>query len=211
MLHFVDHLVYAAADLEAGMREIERLLGVAAVTGGQHSGRGTRNALRALGDSVYLEIVAPDPSQPAPESGRWLGVDACVRSEMPRLTTWAAKCQDLFETQRRAVDGDLKLGPVREGRRTTPDGTLLRWELTDPEPLVSDGVVPFLIDWGASRHPAKDAPRGARLVNLRLEHPDAATITNQLRALPFGVEVHPGTAPALIAVITGPRGTVELR
>ena len=76
----IDHLVYAASDLERGMREIEALTGVSPTAGGRHPGRGTQNALIALGVDVYLEIVAPDPQQPAPTSRRWLGVDAEGRS-----------------------------------------------------------------------------------------------------------------------------------
>src|SRR5262249_11322359 len=57
----VDHLAYATPDLEKGVAEIERLLGVRATPGGQHPGRGTRNALVSLGPTSYLEIVGPDP------------------------------------------------------------------------------------------------------------------------------------------------------
>ena len=88
LLARVDHLVYAAADLDRGIEEIEKLLGVRAAIGGRHPGRGTRNALIALGPETYLEIIAPDPDQPAPASARSFGLDAVEKS---RLVTWAAK------------------------------------------------------------------------------------------------------------------------
>jgi hypothetical protein len=138
----VDHLVYATPDLERGMREIERLIGVAPTLGGQHPGRGTRNALIALGDDSYLEIVGPDEDQVAPMGGRWLGVDAVTA---PRLTTWAVRTNDIRDLRRRALECGISLGEARTGERQRADGVQLSWALTDPDPLVADGVVPFFI------------------------------------------------------------------
>lgn len=204
----IDHLVYASPGLERGIQEIARLTGVTATFGGQHPGRGTRNALLSLGTGIYLEIVAVDPDQPAPSDGRWLGADL-VRA--PRLTTWAAKGRDLTALRTRAAEQRVPLGDVRSGSRQRADGAMLRWQLTDPEPLVADGVVPFFIDWGDSPHPSATAAQGASLVEFRIEHPDLARVERMLRLLELDVPVTRAERPGLVAIIQGTHGRVELR
>jgi len=204
----VDHLVYAAPDLDCGIDEIERLTGVVATPGGRHPGRGTRNALVALGGDTYLEIIAPDPEQPPPTAPRWLGVDAVTT---PRLTTWAVKGTNLDQLRTRARDEGVMLGEVRAGERERADGVTLSWQLTDPEPLIADGVIPFFIDWGTSPHPARSAVGGVRLKEIRLEHPDIAEVRRMLRALDLDVPTVGAEYPAVVAVVEGRYGLVELR
>jgi hypothetical protein len=204
----VDHLVYATPDLNRGVAEIEKLLGVRATAGGQHPGRGTRNALVALGPMVYLEILAPDPEQPPPEEPRPFGLDGLKE---PRLVAWFVKGSDLERLRGEAVGKGVPLGEVKSGSRRRPDGVQLSWQFTDPWVPVADGVVPFLIDWGNSPHPARTAAKGATLVSLRAEHPDARGVSEMLRHLGLDLPVKQGPSPALIAVIEGPRGRVELR
>ncbi|MGH9202839.1 MAG: VOC family protein, partial [Vicinamibacterales bacterium] len=82
---------------------------------------------------------------------------------------------------------------------------------TDPRTVVSNGIVPFFIDWGKTPHPSDTAARGASLVGLRAEHPDAETVHKILSRLGLDLRVDAGPRHALIATINGPRGRVELR
>jgi Glyoxalase-like domain len=204
----VDHLVYATPDLNRGIEEIERLLGVRATPGGQHPGRGTRNALLALGPSSYLEIIAPDPEQSPPQTPRSFGIDSLKKS---RLVTWAAKGNELEQVTREAARKGVQLGEVISGSRQRPDGVALSWKFTNPRTVLADGIVPFFIDWGQSPHPARTAAGGLSLIDLRAEYPDPERVQHTLRQLGLFLPVHRGSKPALIAVINGPRGRVELR
>ena len=105
----------------------------------------------------------------------------------------------------------VPLGGLSSGSRRRADGALLSWRFTNPRTVVADGLVPFLIDWGGSPHPARAAAQGLRLVELRAEHPDPATVEPMLRALGLDLEVTKAPVPALVAVIDGPRGAVEVR
>ena len=204
----VDHLVYATPDLNRGVEEIEKLLGIRATAGGQHPGFGSRNALIALGPTTYLEIIAPDPEQPRPEKPRPFGLDGLKES---RLVAWFVSSRDLERLRGEALSKGVHLGEVRSGSRRRPDGFQLSWKFTDPSVLVADGIIPLLIDWGESPHPADTAAKGATLVSLRAEHPDVRGVREMLQHLGLDFPVNQGQSPALIAIIEGPRGRVELR
>jgi hypothetical protein len=204
----VDHLVYATPDLAAGVERAEKLLGVRAIPGGQHPGAGTRNALIGLGDQVYLEIIGPDPDQPKPPRARRFGIDEL---ESPRLVTWAAKGSDLDRLVAESRRQGLDLGQVQAGSRKRPDGVMLAWKLTVSRTLTEGGVVPFLIDWGATAHPASALPKGCTLIDLRAEHPNPEHVNAIIAALGLELPVKRGSTPELIATIATPRGVVELR
>lgn len=204
----VDHLVYAATDLNRGVEEIETLIGVRATAGGQHPGRGTRNALIALGPTTYLEILAPDPEQPTPAEPRPFGIDGLKQS---KLVAWFVNSRDLEQLRSDAVSKGVPFGEVKAGSRKRPDGSQLSWQFTDPSTLVADGIVPLLINWGESSHPALTAAKGATLVSLRAEHPEIESVRQMLQHVGVDLPVSRGNSPAIIAVIEGLRGRVELR
>jgi hypothetical protein len=208
LLRRLDHLVYAVPDLDGGVADLEQRLGVRAAPGGPHPGRGTRNALIALGPDSYLEIIAPDPAQPAPAGGRWFGVDPRAPA---RLAGWAAKGSDLPRLAAAAAQRGVPLGAVMPGARTRPDGVELRWTLTNPDARAVFGLAPFFIDWGSSPHPAATAPRGPILVALRAEHPRPELAREPLAALGLDLPVDPGPRPALVATLRLVSGLVELR
>ena len=202
----IDHLIYGAPDLAGAVADLEERLGVRAQAGGQHIGLGTHNALLTLGPQIYLEIIAPDPGQPEPSVPRPFGLDGISRGG---LIGWAIACQDIdaavADARRRGYDP----GEVADMPRTGPPGAVLRARLTLN--VMPGGLVPFLISWGDTEHPARSAPHGLILESFYLEHPDPASVAPLLDALGADVEIRPAAAPALVAHLTGPNGSKVLR
>ena len=201
----LDHLVYAVPSLAEGVRDLAERLGARPLPGGSHPAWRTRNAVLPLGPASYLEIIGPDPDAPSPPTIFGLATLAA-----PRLATWAAKSADLARLTERARSHGVDLGAPGPGRRVQPDGTVIAWELTDPFAPRAGGVLPFFIHWRGEAHPASAGPALVSLVSLRAEHPDAAAVGAQLRALGVGLHVLPGPTPALFAVLRTPGGMVTL-
>lgn len=204
----VDHLVWATPDLDEGIHAIERLTGVRASPGGKHASWATHNALLSLGTGIYLELLAPDPSAPAPDKERPFGLD---RLERPRLVTWAAHEADLEGRLAKLGASGIDLGGILSGGRVRPDGVALAWRLTSPRAMLEGGVVPFLIDWGSSPHPSTSAASGLTLAALEIEHPEPDRLHRVLD--PFGIDppLRRAAQPALVATLDSPKGRVELR
>jgi hypothetical protein len=202
----IDHLVYAAPDLPAAVAEIEKRFGIRAQPGGKHTGQGTCNALLALGPQTYLEIIAPDPGQPAPPTPRPFGVDGLRRGG---LVSWALACDDIDAAVAQARSCGYDPGEVAGGQRAAPNGTVLRWRLTLN--ATPGSLIPFLISWGDTEHPARSAPPGLTLEAFHLEHPDPPSLTPPLTALGADIETKPAATPALVARLSGPNGSHVLR
>jgi len=206
----LDHLVYAAPDLDAAVQDLAERCGVQPVEGGRHVGLGTRNHLLGLGGGAYLEIIGPDPEQPEPAGPRPFGIDSLTG---PALVTWAVRPADLDAVVARARARGHDPGDARPMSRRTPAGDVLRWRLTASalddgrEPVsgvgsgFGDGLLPFLIDWGTTVHPTASGLPEIGLVSLTGRHPDVAGVRRALAALDVRLDVEGGERPGLTAVL----------
>lgn len=200
-----DHMILGVSDLERGIAFVEERTGVRAMFGGVHPGRGTQNALLALGERRYLEIMAPDPKQ-AKVTQR----PEIVGMREPRLIGWAAHTDDIATVAKRAAEAGLAgVGPT-DGSRVRPDGKTLRWKLFNLK-NDEDGLLPFFIEWsGGSVHPAVDAPQGCQLERLAATSARADELAATCRKLGVELIVARGEKPQLRARIAGPNGEIEL-
>lgn len=202
----LDHLMWGAPTLEAGMAQAERLFGVTPAPGGLHPGGGTQNALLSLGDRVYLEIIAPDPNQDLAGTfgERIASLEGCG------LITWAAAASGLAALAERAAGLEITgRGPVATERQT-PDGDLLKWELLFLGGHHFPGLVPFFIDWLETPHPATTNPEAGQYRALEIRTPAAAELNAVFAGLGMSITAEEGTVEEITAIIDTDNGEVRL-
>jgi hypothetical protein len=201
----LDHLLLGSADLDAGIAFVEQRTGVRAASGGVHPGAGTCNALLSLGRNRYLEIIAPDPQQPASADARDL------RSlEEPVLVGWAAHPGDIEQFAASLKERGIAASGPNPGSRKRPDGRVLHWKTLT---LKDDagGLLPFFIEWGAdSLHPSADAPQGCLLTLFEAATPSRDRLLNQADQLQLDLPVTQAKTPHLHAIIAGPKGQLDV-
>jgi len=209
------------------MDEFEKQLGVAPLFGGRHEGLGTHNAILPLTGETYLELIASDPDGPVPSQPRPFGLDTLCD---PRLVGWAVRSRAIETDVERARERGFDPGIVFAMTRREPDGEALEWKLSLRREPFGDGLVPFVIDWGKSRHPAAAAgiapddrnhdrtrPRTKTEVTQHCElwafygmHPDPAPIRAALDAMGVALDIRAATIAGLTARLRGPAGSLEL-
>ena len=205
----LDHILLGVNDLDRGIAWMEERSGVRAMFGGVHPGRGTRNALLALGPRRYLEIIAPDPAQLSSASHAESMGDQLKALTGPRLIGWAAHTTNLMDVVKKAAAAGIAIQNPRDGSRARPDGKVLRWRSAALK-TDFDGVLPFFIEWSAdSVHPAQDAPAGCALEHFSIESPSAKDAREVAGKLGLDVEVKSGKKPLLRARIAGKKGAFE--
>ena len=214
----LDHLVIASATLEEGVAWCEATLGVTPGPGGKHPLMGTHNRLLSIATAVfpdaYLEIIAIDPTAPAPNRPRWFGLDQPELREQlvsgPRLIHAVARTTNLDMHRWGLITLGLQPGEPVSASRDTPEG-LLAWQiLVRPDGrLECQGALPTLIQW-SGRHPAQTMTNnGITLESLTLKG-----LSERVQALLRlkGVQMHPSLPEhaALSATLSTPRGIVIL-
>jgi hypothetical protein len=207
----LDHITIAAASLASGVAHAEAALGVKIPFGGAHPLMGTHNHLLRLGDSLFLEIVAPDPAAGMLTRRRWFGLDdPAVRAGLaagPRFATWVVGTDDIEKTLREV--------PHAAGPAVTVTRGDLIWLISVPNDgsMPFDGAFPTIIQWPRGPHPASRMPDlGCSLVSFEIAHPEAAKIGRSLQPHFSDARVRfiSEPRPSFRAVVRTPQGERRL-
>jgi len=176
----IDHLVIAVTDPDDAAAQLERVLGLAATSGGRHDALGTFNRLVWLGDT-YVELIGvfdralAERSRIGAPTLRMLAIGG-------GLATWAI-ATDALEADLaalRAAGSDLDDSMAGERRRA--DGAVVRWRVATPYPL-GPSEPPFLIEHDPASAEWTSADRAARLA---LAHPLGGSV--RLEVLELAVD-----------------------
>lgn len=202
-----DHFLLGCSSLETGINFIKDLTGVEAMKGGKHPNVGTHNALISLGGKSYLEIIAPDP-----EASSLVPAYLFLKElHTPSLFLWAAGTDDMDGLLKRIEKAGYPNSGINPGSRQRPDGSVLKWRALSIETPVTDGVVPFFIEWDkSSRHPSADSPKGCTIALFEIEYPEPEKLKAVFNKLSIEVPVKTGTKSKLHLNLKSPKGIVSL-
>lgn len=196
-----DHVVLGVADLHAGIEQFAELTGVEPSFGGEHPELGTRNALVALDDESYLEIIAPAPGVEV--NAAFVGL-----KELPVLTpiAWAVAVDDLDEVSQRLRALGFPPTDAMTLSRSRPDGLPLDFAVLGIEGAATN--LPFFIEWGKGHHPSLSAPQGCTLDSLIVFHPRPDEFGEALGRLGLAPRVEERKIPGLQVILRCPKGVV---
>ena len=204
----IDHLIVTAPNLKVGVQWVRDVLGATPELGGKHLNIGTHNCLLSLGDSTYLEVIAPDPNAPDPGRPRLFGLDNVGQ---PRLATWVVRSSDI----QGAVSGCTEeLGAIEPMNRGE-----LNWLITftSDGSLLLGGVAPTLIEWQGTSHPAQRMrDEGCKLLSIELHHSEPERVERLLQSINLDtgritvIQSEPQTPPHIVASIETRQGLKNL-
>lgn len=193
-IYQIDHLVIIVPDLAAAMKEYEAQ-GFTVVLGGEHKRIGSRNALIALADGSYLELIAYPPSFTSSSLGG-MTPSASLRRALTRvergegLVDWALLPAAIEEQLAQARGRGLVLFGALPGSRLRPDGVQVSWQFGIPDghdlPFLCADVTPrgHRVPEGTAQQHANGAT-GIESITVAVH--DLAASVARLRAL-LGVQ-----------------------
>lgn len=198
----IDHIILAIKDLDQGMQQFEEITGLKPVYGGEHPNSDTQNAIIALEDGMYIEILAPKTgldSLPA----FFQGMDALTPIGFALNTNNMALLHQKLKALQLSTDG------IQDGSRTTPNGSQLSWQiLMINEPAIT--MNPFFIDWSPnSEHPSKSENISCELNALHLKSPFSTTIKQILKECSTDIslfKIEEGAETILSLSLSSPKG-----
>ncbi len=210
---YLDHIIWACADLERGSRQFEALTGIRPRYGGVHASGLTHNALVGLGNRCYLEILAP-AAPPGPGDDEWSRL--ARRMDEPQILTYCLRSpRPLAELATAFQALGWQNSVVASNGRTTPEGVQLRWQWLAPAAAPFGLAFPFFIDWLDSPHPGEtlglvQPQSGIFLLNFAVGHPQPAELRRTLEGIGSTVETFKADAVQLRLQLQTPRGAVSL-
>lgn len=211
----VDHVVLAAATLEAGMSEFEQMTGCsAALTEAAPAfvikGLGIRCARIGFGDS-YLEIIAPDAERPGP-------IGTLIKEKgIAKLTLfhYAIRTSNLDGLVDEVPDYGYTPDHITMfgNAATSKDGEPRRWELLYLYGHSIGGMAPYFVKWSRSdHHPCcRLADNGSEWEKLVVRAPSDDPIHLLMEGLDQvqGLEVEVGDTAHMSFHFSCPEGSVS--
>lgn len=162
-----DHAVIAVRDLDAGIKQYQRL-GFDVQPGGRHTGRGTHNALFRFGLD-YVELLAVyDEHEASAMNAIGNGLTDALKGHDSALVGYALATRTIEQDAGRFRGTGTELPRPNPMARKRPDGQQLAWRTLAPGSISWNRPWPFLIQW--------DMPDEQRLkIDLPGTHRNGAT------------------------------------
>lgn len=203
----LDHIVIVHPDLDLAMEEFADLTGCSPNYGGPHVGGGTHNALVSLGESVYIELISPDPAQVHKDrSSTHSNLGHRLTSVSgSTLLAWAIRSDSL--DQMTGKHCGVETATPFDMSRQQPNGKTLHWRLMNLLNHGLKGFAPFYIDWLDCPHPATTNPVAGEFVSLEITHTDQNL--GALAADTVGVQFKSGS-PNFVLNFNTERGPITL-
>jgi hypothetical protein len=102
------------------------------------------------------------------------------------------------------------LAAPEPGSRTTPSGSVLKWQTFDLRTAVQGA--PFFIEWSADTpHPATTSPSGCTLVSFQIASPDSTRLRAFNATLNLETTIVDGPRLLFALTISCPKGHLTFR
>jgi hypothetical protein len=178
---------------------------VTPVYGGEHPHTFTHNALVALDNGVYLEIIAARPDAVAKPAEAAEMAQFLSYSQLTPLA-WVLRSRNSEMTRNKLKSAGFAVSENEPGSRVKPDASLLAWNLFSIEKL----DYPFFIEWSVrSRHPSASSPVAGRLRSFKIHTPQHELLRKLDQTLELGLNIESADQADFSFVLDTPRGPVE--